>query len=500
MFAAIFNKISEVTQGWGAGTSDAPATRYIAKTASFHELDTDALMIALKIEEKGAEYGEKNYPGSDTSRLSDVELEITSLIQQEKARAQTTFALGHEAIKTSAAAASKDLEGVIIEDVFQTTEADFEKIGTEASDELHNQADIIAQAKQDIATFKDENRLNRDASIPSNRMLFWGIIAVFFLIEAIVNAAILSRVMGIVFALVTTMTIAFINVAVGGLIGQFPMRWIFHISRTLKLAGVALILSGSAFIVGFNLFVAHFRSVASEFQTLSLEEATAEQFTSMLNFGGIAFQNFISNPIGIESFESWIMFIVGCLFALIAAIDIFFMTDRYPGYGRLVEHLRGANRKYAELRAHFLEVLEHCRDNALATVRRNKRIMPILIDRLQSLKAEYTRLSAEFLAHTEYLERICNALLQKFRGANTRARSEPPPNYFESDWEIGQEKLEANIEPAELIIDVEFVKKARNDADQLDDKIADFSTKINASYKMAIERVKSIRAVRQDDE
>ena len=86
---------------------------------------------------------------------------------------------------------------------------------------------------------------------------------------------------------------------------------------------------GVAFSI--NLCLAHIREVGAE----SFEE---------LAFG--VMERIASAPFTFQDIESWILFSVGILFACIAALDILYYSDFYPGYTATQKKLDVAREQY----------------------------------------------------------------------------------------------------------------------------------------------------------
>ena len=50
----------------------------------------------------------------------------------------------------------------------------------------------------------------------------------------------------------------------------------------------------------------------------------------------------LNSPFGLTDFSSWMLVLIGSLFALIALFDGLKSDDKYPGYGAVVRKLKDA--------------------------------------------------------------------------------------------------------------------------------------------------------------
>lgn len=394
------------------------SSQYIPSTMEFTQIDLDHIAEEMKLKETAAERGKLNQPPSNAEELDNIETRIINDIEAEKGRNYSTLLNELRAYDDRIAALSLDNKIFEIKSAAQNAISEF---GAEVRDGV-NQLTVDLRHVQEIhkerLDFRKEHQLTRTASHPDSLVLNWGIIAVLFLIESVLNANFLAvgHEGGLLGGFIEAVGIAFINVGIGVAVGIQAYPRVNHRRAPWKMFGWTVILAHLAFAVGFNLFVAHYR--------LALGGEHPELAPT------VAVQSFLAGPASITDFHSWMMVGIGFLFSIGAAFDGFKMNDKYPGYSKLERRYNGALQDYSDHQADIIDSLRDIKDTAI-------REMHELKDQLSSRRAEFesiishrSRLINAFDHRIHYLQNCARHLISVYRDANLAVREAPAPTYF----------------------------------------------------------------------
>jgi hypothetical protein len=398
----------------------------IASTLSFLELDIEQIRHDFKLEEEGRRRGVNNDPDTDNQSFDDIEEQIITTIEGEKRLAYEKRADHLRTYGDRLASLG-----------FQTIFSQFMSIGNEAKSEFiakrHVGADLLYQLRRDviladaeIKRFREEHNLWRLPRRPPSQTLCWGVIAVLFVVECVLNGTFFAagNEMGMLGGVIEAGIIAALNISVGLLEGWKIAPRILHRHPLSKIFGILGSLLCIAWMFGFNLAVAHYRYAHSVVQP----EAVAR----------IAFESLLTHPLDIVNMQAWLLFALGISFSVVAALDGWLMDDPYPGYGAVAKRQLDKNDEYIEQKQILIAELEEIRDSAQVQ-------MGSISKEIENKRAEYltiqqasTRLERNFWQYLEYLEQCANDLLATYREANRRERHTPPPAHFARRWEIPQ--------------------------------------------------------------
>src|SRR3546814_4540847 len=166
--------------------------------------------------------------------------------------------------------------------------------------------------------FQRAHGLKRSASFPRSRRLNIGFALALLLIETVLNGSFLAKghELGLLGGFFMAGAIACANVGSGLAVGWHALPNLWHRNVARKMAGAIIALAYAALIASFNLYVAHLRdALAGDFP----EEA-----------GVVAWASLLSNPAGIVSGDSWMLFAMGLAFSLAAAVDGLALDDVSP--------------------------------------------------------------------------------------------------------------------------------------------------------------------------
>jgi len=145
-------------------------------------------------------------------------------------------------------------------------------------------------------------------------------------------------------------------------------------------------------------------------------------------------QRFIDTPWQLSEFNSWILFLMGVLFAIFAFIDGYKREDAYPGYGKLHRRLLALHEEYDEHRDDIIMQVEDVRHDFLAKLEEMKQAVLLKHTRLVHLVEDKQVFVAEYEQGIANFTAAANALIYRYRDVNMSSRKDTAPVYFEQDW------------------------------------------------------------------
>ena len=303
--------------------------------------------------------------------------------------------------------------------------------GTRRSD-LHHQRVEVDKRVKDLAKFRAENRLSRSPDYPDLGLrFFWGgLVALLFVSESIANSAFLAK--GNELGLVGAYTVAF-GVSIANLVppflffGPVSRNFVHRKAWRRALAFVcAFFYAVYAFIL--NLGVAHYREVSGQ----------------LMGDAGVAVISRITEaPFNLQDAQSWLLFLIGIVFSLIALVDGWKFDDAYPGYGKLDRLERKARAAHGDAQGDTGEEIKEIREKAIDRIKRiahDAERKPR--ERLRIVK-DCERLIEEFDGYFDRLQKDGAALIDEYREANSKARSDGGvPRCYSVPWRLSRPKVD----------------------------------------------------------
>jgi hypothetical protein len=194
-----------------------------------------------------------------------------------------------------------------------------------------------------------------------------------------------------------------------------------HANPLAATAGLLIILAWIGFLLGFNLSVAHFRDAVEG--DLGWSAAATASLASLTQ-----------TPLSLNSIESWLLMLVGCLVGLLAFLKFASWGEPYPGYDRVSRRFEGALDAYADQLVQALDSLEASRDEAIEGLQEANEVVREnigdAIDALYGHRMMRAQLS-EFLATCDLK---ASALLRLYRDENRASREGAAPARFDQPF------------------------------------------------------------------
>lgn len=420
------------------------------------------LIARLKPEQVGEERGKVNLPPVSATQPDEVETKIVDTLQE---MADATTKDVNEALKTyNDRLSSLSMSGKLdeIRNTCQSGISDFLAELAEAQNYLLSFADDVVSCESDLKEFRKENRLRRSAiySEGSKKILRYGVIIFLFAVEIIGNSVFLAKgnELGIAGASTEAIYISAINIGFAILVGIFVTRYMFHRSFFLKLLSSTFTICALGAAAVFNLLVAHYREVSG-----------SGLFGDAGGQGAI--EALKANPLGLESIEGWMLFLVGLLFWIVAVIDVHTLDDNYPGYGGVSRRAKNAREAYSNKFGEIVGELKEQRQDGQQEITDTRSELDAVLARIGTLKNSRHALLADYDIFKKQTEKVCVRIIEKYRNANLSVRSDLPESFqlnpileYRSDFEALNSSFNADEE-------LESVRSARG---LLDKSITEF--------------------------
>lgn len=379
----------------------------------------------LKPAKKGRERGEKNLPPLGVNGPDEIELEIITTYQEISDKAS-------ESVRTTLKTYNErlmgfDLTGMLedIRDTCRSSITDFIAEIIKAKEEIITSRDRVQSKANDLKLFKEENDLIRSASYPNrNHKIFsYGLLLFLFLVETIGNAVFLSKgnELGFLGSYTEAIYISFINIGTAYLAGVLATRHMFHKNKIQKLFGFTVLLAALSLSGMLNLLVAHYREISG-----------AGFFSTA---GNVAIQKILNDPWGLESIQSWILFLAGWLFWLIALVDSHKLDDNYPGYGKVARAAEQAKDDYAYFKSEVIDELKYLKDESESDIKEIRDRLGDVQGQISSILNDKNLLQEDYANFTQKVKHQFNLMIQSYRDANREARNRAP-SWFKGSLEI----------------------------------------------------------------
>ena len=407
--------------------------------------DPDKLLTHLREriqpEKTGRIDGQRGVPEPTAETYGKVENEIIQAVQQARSAAVQDLQRDLSALDQRLKTENLDTRIEELSDTLSSVEARQATLRATLGSEVRETHREYSERQDAVTKFRERHRLERPAFVPGPgaKWVAFGFLAVLFLVETVLNGALLARVDtgGFIGAIIVASGISFWNLGVPYLIFAPWIRQLRHREWGPKILGMLGIVVFLLLFFPFNLAVAHYR------------EAPSSE----------AISNLFADPFALPEFQSWLLFLLGFLFSVLALIDRWKRDgDPYPGYSKLEEELNAKRHAFLDTQQKVLESLEEERKelrNEVASKRRAVRYGP---EEHNSLVTDRRNRISLFRDTLDRFEQVAWTLLAEYRNANEATRSSAVPVHFKQEWRIDRD---VRIEPSRFdYIDEEAGKRA----------------------------------------
>lgn len=404
----------------------------------FLRLDTETMAKRMKLREKAAEAGKANLPASNSVVPDATEQEIINEVEGE---AKASFDKYLEIQKSySDRAVDANIQGMVleIEAAADTAVADFNRKTQVGRSDLYPLKRAAVETDDELLRFRAAEGLKGPAHRFEGRVLKVGILALISVFEVGANATFFMQgsELGYVGGAFVAFFVALINIGAAVLVGMLVLPWIWYKNWFVKFLGAIGVLIYLFGVTYLNLAVAHFRAAAA---THELSEA-----------GSVVAGKLWPNPFLLPDFQSWILFGVGMIFAIVALIDAFVMDDPYPGYGRRTRDNLKALRRYADEHDFLTQDLEDIKTDAEEKIEKVARSIQASQGVFSDLTVRSQAIQASINEHFTHLDGAANHLLSIYRDENRRNRTDEAPARFSELWQYRRPDTAMSVIPDHL--------------------------------------------------
>ncbi len=410
----MINKLSEIFR----------SDEFISSSAVFPNIDKERLVKELDLEAVGRQRGLEGQPETASKQLDHVELKAVSRVEELRRK-------GLENFETNRRVYSERLNNAVSARMLVETEANdakarFAEEVTKWRALMVTPRERVQEAYRWRTRFREFNQLDLRPAKPATG---WGNIIglalVMILLESAGNAYLFSQnnPLGILGGLIAAFLVSFGNVSMSTIMGMGVRYVNVKGFRNLikKLFGLLFAIAWVLFAIGYNAAVAHFRDAVET--TLEWREA-----------GEIAIQTLVSNPISLNTMESYVLFLLGFFISIVSLLKGYHSSDPHPGYSKVARDVIEARDEYIDHLEESIETLAQHRDEAVEALHEARdeveRQVRDSVDALYGQKALNSNLSP-FLAQCNI---VANYLLSVYRDANKAAREDEPPAYFQEEF------------------------------------------------------------------
>jgi hypothetical protein len=396
----------------------------VYKPLEFPIINNEKISDEFDVIAAARQQAKKNLPNSESLNPDSNEINYrtklqTQLIQNSHSVQQSLGDLGNEINNLSINQQLSVAENIPNE-FKQTIRAEIPPLNRELKT-LKNKLDL---ADEDLEQFKSKNRLNREADYPISKLKTFGVLLFALITEGFLNGFFFAEGSdsGLLGGITTALMVAAANISIGFLLGWLVLPYKNHITKWKS--NVSLIFSAAIVIIlGFgNLFIAHYREALSKFPD------SAESYV---------FESINNGWLSVSDLNSWLLFVVGIVFFILATFKGYHVDDIYPEYG-----------KFARLRDKALEHLNEEKEYTLAHIdEKYDESIDVLDDSYEYIKKQNINLANSissfkvqdtiFKNYCRHIESTLLYITKLYRDTNSAERDSVAPAYFDTDFNFG---------------------------------------------------------------
>lgn len=388
---------------------------------AFPPLDIEQIASELHLDAHAKESGMLNQPAPDSDVEDAAEGDILAEIELRARKAEEDYRsqldLYDGRIRRALISANQRTS---IEAAGESALTDFKVQAIDDFNQLYNASQEVKGREREFDTFRTAHNLVRLPNVVSTRERWFRglLLAIFVVLESILNGLFFAKgsEAGLIGGVTQAFVLSVLNVGPAVLYALYGLPRVTHVRLIFKVVGWVVTLLYAAWAVGINLFIGHFRD-------LFIQKA-----------GDVAVIDIVSRlttaPLILVDTNSLVLVALGVFLSVVSFIDAAGMDDLYPGYGAVGKRRVDAVSAYADYKARCLAGLTQRRDSAIEDMSRVINLMQTAEYELRLAVEGRSRLHDTYRAYLRHLADSYFRLLQRYREANIRARSQPPPARF----------------------------------------------------------------------
>ncbi|MCY4264261.1 MAG: hypothetical protein OXE78_05345 [Gammaproteobacteria bacterium] len=451
----------------------------------FKELSPNAFRKKLRPADRGKELGKNNRPSPESTNPDSTELDIIDVVKTRCTADTITFQEHLAIFKTRLANLNITGETSTIATSLEKAHSRLEEIVEEGLDKLHILRKEMFEREQDLSRFRRKNEIDRAAHYPefSFKVFLGGVIAVLFLIESLANAGFLAKgnEYGLVGAYIEAFAISAANLFIPLFFFSRFSRYANHTSPVWRLLGLLIVLGFVAFAITLNLGVGHYREVSG---VLIGEAGTA------------VIERLITEPLGLNEGQSWLLVFVGLLFAFLAFMDGWQQDDPYPGYGKMTRLFKAAREDYEGEKTETVRWVNDSFEEAIEEIEGTQLVVGKLRNEHEAILESRKLLARSFEQQMDHLERVGNTLIAEYREANIIARSDgKTPKSYSRRWKMNRPVIK--LDSSDETLSTERINSLANEAGA---RLKEGVKSLRAASSTAIEKFRRLDDLLPDEQ
>ncbi len=210
----------------------------------------------------------------------------------------------------------------------------------------------------------------------------------------------------------------------------YCVRWFNARDLWQRIAGCGAGALTAGWGIAFNLFVAHYR--------MAMDQEMFMNNPREFNAFPMALETLANSPLGVDQVDALFLFILGMGLSALAAWSGFRWDDPVPGYGALGKRLAEARQEMEAATAPVHEQLDVLYGEFHQKLQDHRNRVTSVVTELEHRIKTKQHLLESVRGYLVQREMAARTLLQMYRDANRRARTDPDtvPAYFQKVYKM----------------------------------------------------------------
>ena len=303
----------------------------------------------------------------------------------------------------------------------------------------------VIRGEQALRDFRKKNKLKRNAEEPPSLAMGWGWIVLAALVETGINAFTLSDAHpdGLFGVGLEVLFFTICNMGIALILGTFFVRQLHHINSIRQFIFGPIVALTSLLIFVLNLSFAHYRDALLVFSRAELSDS--DFFTQAPKVFGNGINNLLENPFALSDPKSFLLFILGCLLAFVAAYKAYRLDDPYPGYGKLNKQQLKQTEDYLLLVSDFFEELSDIAERGVKKLEEITLLGEGAKRQISQRSLDNEKLIAKYQSWLQMVESCGQSLYATYRELNESFRTEASPKCFNIEYSLPKDASKINF-------------------------------------------------------
>lgn len=408
-------------------------------TEKYVPLDSEKWLDDHDVLKMAEQQGRADQPPSDAYGLDGTESQIVTFINSRGRKCREAVARHLSDFERDLADLENEQELAVlrqeVREARRIAEQRLEQKAGEGRTNLAIRKNEVSDAREHMKAFRRKASLTRLPDY-SHRSTAWMFILGCALAEIVLNASLLMDVIptGLLGAIGQMILISGVNVVIFGLPAAELLRNTNHWRRSRAASCWAALVVLALLVVAFNLAVGHFRD--------SIQAVLTDGAADVFQIGGDALRRVVDNPIGLDSFHSVLLVLLGLSCFGISSWKWLRRDDVYPEYGSRHRQLKKMENAYLRQHAEIQDQLRELYQRYESQLKDIRHKIQIKQSKLREMSRRGDRIVQEFKINMHQHQHDLNSLLRAYRTANETVRTSPVPSHFGATISVDTDILE----------------------------------------------------------